>query len=413
MRFDCNTFIIALTGLLLSTAVNAEAVRENRCVRYGITRMVELEADNESGAPCRVLYHKPMEDQSTANLWNARNDAQFCSTKYDAFIVKLETTLNWSCKVINGPDLSMAENELPPESSTVTPGAPGDDESARSDYATAVSKIARPVVQNDNRSESSDISEPDPGMDKNANRKAAAETNGNAAESGAAVAPDDSPIKSQRPEPARALPDEKSTQYADSALSMKRIEEYIPSGNYVSYKEGSHSDNSPLCPADGSFNWSTQTPDKPVFEMGADHQFHFDLTSLTDIPIASASRGAVFKQCQPKISAGYCLNGNYIGDTPLHPVLSSYFGCDSSSASSLNHRPLVLVRSLIDSSSSASECKISENYQHLALAPSPPSSSSAETPEKHDIELVILPKRTNSNSMNLIKGYVCRYVRGG
>ena len=146
--------------------------------------------------------------------------------------------------------------------------------------------------------------------------------------------------------------------------------------------------------------------------MGADHEFQFDLTSLSDLPIASASKRAVYKQCQPKISAGYCSNGKYVGDTPMHPVLSSYFGCDGRSASSQKHRPLVLVRTLIDSNSSASECDISEKYQHLALAPSLPSSGSAETTEKHDIELVILPKRTNSNSMDLIKGYVCRYVRG-
>ena len=412
MRFDCSTFIIALSVLLQSTVVNAEAVRENHCVRFGVTRTVELQADNESGAPCRVLYHKPMEDQSTANLWNARNDAQFCSTKYDAFIVKLETTLNWSCKVINGPDLSMAENELPPESSTVTPGAPGDNESARSDYATAISKIARPVVQTDNHSESSDISEPDLGMDDNASRETAANTNDNVVESVAAITPNDSPDKRQRPELARALPDEISTQYADSALSMKQIEYYIPSGNYVAYKEESHSDNSPLCPADGIFIWNTQSPDKPVFEMGTDREFQFDLASLSALPMASASKDAVVKQCQPKISAGYCSNEKYIGDTPLHPVLSSYFGCDGRSASSQTNRPLVLVRTLIDSNSSASECNISENYQHLALAPSRPSSGSAETTEKHDIELVILPKRTNSNSMDLIKGHVCRYVRG-
>ena len=330
MRFASITSIIALVVLMQSTAVNAEAVRENRCIRYGITRMVELQADNESGAPCRVLYHKPMEDQSTTNLWNATNDAQFCSAKYDAFLVKLETRLNWSCEPVTSSGQSLADNQLPPESSTVTPIAPDDNESASS----------------------------------------------------------------------------------DSALSMNRIEQYIPSGNYVSYKEGSHSDNSPLCPADGSFNWSTQTPDKPVFEMGADHPFHFDLTSLTDIPIASVSEGTVLNQCQPKISAGYCSNGNYFGDTPLHPVLSSYFGCDGSSVSSGNNWPLILVRSLVDPDSSASECKISENYQHLALAPSPSSNGSAETSAKHDLELVIMPKRTNSNSMSLIKGYVCRYVRG-
>ena len=413
MQFDCNASIIALVVLSLSTAVNAEAVRENLCVRYGITRTVELQADNESGAPCRVLYHKPMEDQSTTNLWNARNDAQFCSAKYDAFIVKLETRLNWSCELIKSPDQSLAENELPPESSTVTPGAPDEKESARSDYAAAISRIARPSLQNGKRSESSNIGEPDPDRDEKVSGKAAADTNDNVVESVATTKPDESLIKRQRPEPARALPDETGVQYADSALSMRRIENYIPSGNYVSYKEESRSDNSPLCPADGSFSWSTQSPDKPVFKMGADHEFHFDLTSLSDIPIASASRGAVFKQCQPKISAGYCSNGNYIGDTALHPVLSSYFGCDDSSATSQNHRPLVLVRTLIDSNSGASECNISEKFQHLALASSLSSSGSADTREKYDIELVILPKRTNSNSMNLIKGYVCRYVRGG
>lgn len=411
MRFDCNTFIIALTVLLQSTAVNAEAVRENLCVRYGITRTVELQADNESGAPCRVLYHKPMEDQSTTNLWNARNDAQFCSAKYDAFIVKLETRLNWSCELIKGPDQSLVENKLRPEPNAVTPGAPDENESARNDFAAAISRIARPSMQNDKRSEYSDIGEPDPDLDEKA-RVAAADTNDNVVENVAATTPDDSPIKKQRPEPARALPDEISMQYADSALSMKRIENYIPSGNYISYKEESHSDNSPLCPADGFFSWSTQSPDGPVFEMGADHEFHFDLTSLSGLPIASASKDAVYKQCQPKISVGYCSNEKYFGDTPLHPVLSSYFGCDGRSASSQNHRPLVLVRALIDSNSGASECNISENYQYLALASSLPSSGSAATTDKHDIELVILPKRTNSNSMNLIKGYVCRYVRG-
>lgn len=347
MRFYINTSIIVLNILLQSTVVNAQVIREHHCNRNGITRRVELQVDNKSGAPCHVLYYKPMEALSTTIPWNASYDAQFCSNKYELFIVNLETQSNWSCKLIKGPDLSLTEYDLPPDSSTVT---------------------------SDKR---------DLGMDQNASREAAAVTNDVVVEN------------------------------AGSALSMKQIEYYIPSGMYVSYKEKSRSDNSPLCPADGYFNWSAKSPFKPVFEMGADHVFQFDLTSPSELPVGSGSRGGVFQQCQPKISAGYCSNEKYFGDAPLHPVLSSYFGCDDSSASSQNQRPLVLVRTLLDSNPSASECNISENYQHLALAPSPLSSGSAETTEKHGIELVIIPKRTHSNSMNLIKGYVCRYVRAG
>ena len=412
MQLDCNTSVIALVVLLLSSAVNAEVVRENHCVRYGITRTVTLQADNKSGAPCRVLYHKPMEDQSTTNLWNARNDALFCSAKYDAFIVKLETRLNWSCELNKSPDQSLAENELPPESSTVTPGTLEDNESIRNDYAASISRIARSSMQSSKRSESSDIGEPGPDMDEKASRKAAADTNDQVVESMAATTPEELLIESLRPEAARALPGERVMQYTGSALSMKRIETYIPSGNYDSYQEESQSDNSPLCPAGGFFSWSTQSSYKPVFEMGTDQKFHFDLTSLSGVPIAAASGDAVYTQCHPKISAGYCSNEKYYGNTPLHPVLSSYFGCDGRSATSQNHRPLVLVRTLIDSNSGASECNISENYQHLALASSLSSSGSVDTTEKYDIELVILPKRTNSNSMGFIKGYVCRYVRG-
>ena len=338
MRFRFVPLTIAFAVFSQSPLANAEAFKMHQCERAGVIRTVELQANNESGVPCRVLYHKAMEDQSTTNLWNARKDALFCSKRYDAFIVKLENKLNWSCELLKRTDRSLAEKISTPESINITPSA--SEERASVNRKTAEPKKCSKVTL-------TSISTNKPTQN------------------------------AQSLELERALPISQDMKVSETTLSMEMIKQHFPSGRYVAYEGEQQNDNSRLCPSDGIFMWNTKSPDKPVFELGAIHEFQFDLASAPGIIAASQPRGVVIDQCQPLISTGYCLDKNYTGENALHPALSSYYGCDGRSEYSRSRRPLVLVRTLLEPDSNASKCAISEKYQHMSLAPSPTSDESS------------------------------------
>ena len=280
MRFRFVPLTIAFAVFSQSPLANAEAFKMHQCERAGVIRTVELQADNESGVPCRVLYHKAMEDQSTTNLWNARNDALFCSIKYDAFIVKLENKLNWSCELQKRTDQSLAEKISTTESINITP-------SASEERASVNRKTAEAEEVLESRLSS--------------------------------ISTDKPTQNAQSPELVRALPISQDMKVSETTLSMEMIKQHFPSGRYVAYKGEQQNDNSRLCPSDGFFMWNTKSPDKPVFEMGAIHEFQFDLASTPGILAASLPRGDVINQCQPLISTGYCLDENYTGENALPP----------------------------------------------------------------------------------------------
>ncbi|MDC0435357.1 hypothetical protein OAM69_06955, partial [bacterium] len=68
------------------------------CRRNEITRIVELHAEGPTGLPCSVDYIKPDESLPVQRLWVAYNDANYCVTRFESFLMKLEDELDWSCE---------------------------------------------------------------------------------------------------------------------------------------------------------------------------------------------------------------------------------------------------------------------------------------------------------------------------
>ena len=106
---------VAGGGVATSEAVRAsglDVVRSESCLRQGITRVLELREGPAGGLPCEVVYLKPDEDGSARVMWLARNERAFCTTRFESFVVKLETELAWECE----PDAA-----VPPASGASSP----------------------------------------------------------------------------------------------------------------------------------------------------------------------------------------------------------------------------------------------------------------------------------------------------
>ena len=371
---------LTLAALIILTPTHgiADVTRMHVCERASITRIVELQSDGENGLPCRVLYKRPMEDQSATSLWNAQSDANYCAQKYDEFVAKIEKKHNWSCTATlpglsNAPAVSKFQTTMPETSAPLTD----------SSLSIAETKLQE-------AKEASTTSEH--------NR----------------IANLPSPVERVKPlitipELGSALPLAKTSQAFDKGLSMALIRQLIPSGQYVMNSETPHSGNVALCPADGFFIWSTKQPGRPAFEMGPSQSFQFDLTQLTDEPVLTGVDIAAKGQCREEVAAGYCSDSVYTGSTPLHSQLSRHFGCGSSAGNTAQQNSLVLFRSSDDQTSS---CLPTPLPRHMALAPAGNSQAvDAHTPAD-GIELLILPDGSKSAAITPQDGAICRYIRG-
>lgn len=71
---------------------------ENFLCTYGdLQRRVEILYETGMTLPCEVHYYKDTEAPGEKQvLWRAMNEANYCETKAQAFIAKLED-LGWSC----------------------------------------------------------------------------------------------------------------------------------------------------------------------------------------------------------------------------------------------------------------------------------------------------------------------------
>ena len=113
-QYLCSLLALALAPMTLFAAVTDSAV----CLREGITRIVELRAESPTGVPCSVDYLKPDEGQPEQRLWVARNDANYCVTQFESFLVKLENEHDWSCETRGATvaqSASMKEQTLSPK----------------------------------------------------------------------------------------------------------------------------------------------------------------------------------------------------------------------------------------------------------------------------------------------------------
>lgn len=88
-----------LTLALWLSMVPASAADSWTCTQGNMTRNVDVfYADNASRLPCRVYYSKPGESVMPRLLWNASSQLDYCQSKANAFVTRLESW-GWRCKV--------------------------------------------------------------------------------------------------------------------------------------------------------------------------------------------------------------------------------------------------------------------------------------------------------------------------
>lgn len=66
------------------------------CKNGNLLREVKIEYAGQSPVPCKVIYNKPDEDQSSKVLWNAQSEQGYCEAKARDFVARLESW-GWAC----------------------------------------------------------------------------------------------------------------------------------------------------------------------------------------------------------------------------------------------------------------------------------------------------------------------------
>ncbi len=90
---------LALFAALIITSANLQA-RKIECHSGQDLRVIETRYPPKgSGVACTVTYHKPTEGVASKELWNARNDAEYCGNKAWLLANKLEDG-GWVCNFI-------------------------------------------------------------------------------------------------------------------------------------------------------------------------------------------------------------------------------------------------------------------------------------------------------------------------
>lgn len=84
-------FVFALIALPISAYADSWS-----CSHDNDVREIHVVSDSPSGVPCRVVYKKLTEGVEDQVLWNANNDASYCTEKATAFVAKQEGW-GWVC----------------------------------------------------------------------------------------------------------------------------------------------------------------------------------------------------------------------------------------------------------------------------------------------------------------------------
>ena len=99
-------FVVALILPVLSIAQDQQSYQ---CTFGELTRRVEIFSEPGVAAPCEVHYYKDTEAPGERQvLWQAQNDAAYCESKAQEFIVKLND-MGWDC----GQSAEVDEAEQP------------------------------------------------------------------------------------------------------------------------------------------------------------------------------------------------------------------------------------------------------------------------------------------------------------
>ena len=225
-------------------AVNAADVVQKKsavCLRDEITRIVELHAEGPTGVPCSVDYIKPDEGVPGQRLWVARNDANYCVTQFESFLMKLEDELDWSCEM-QGVTLASA-----------------------TDVAEQIDERAAQLLPQPNQQ--------------------------NISTAGIESVPE---LQSEEPSPEVTQPINEPLTPTDTnspitapeitnGLDFADIRTAIPTGFYSADPSIPHKGAVQQCPADGYFIWNRRVFERPVLEMGPMLEFAIRLGSVNDI----------------------------------------------------------------------------------------------------------------------------------
>ena len=211
------------------------------CLRDEITRIVELRVEGPTGVPCSVDYIKPDEGVPGQRLWVARNDANYCVTQFESFLMKLEDELDWSCEM-QGVTLASA-----------------------SDVAEQIDERAAQLLPQTNQQ--------------------------NISTAGIESVPE---LQSEEPSPEVTQPINKPLTPTDTnspitapeitnGLDFADIRTAIPTGFYSADPSIPHKGAVQQCPADGYFIWNRRVFERPVLEMGPMLEFAIRLGSVNNI----------------------------------------------------------------------------------------------------------------------------------
>lgn len=368
------------TLLVLGLAGNlhAEVRQSHQCERGGIERTVQLVSAEGSRVPCEVVYSKPMEDQSSTSLWNARNDAGFCQQKYDSFIVKLESKLNWSCS---------ANTELPESVDLVEKPV----------EAVENAPIARSAPAA-TTPENTQTAAPTPPPDETVSISAPNDIDTSTADAAS--------IESVAPEVLAALPQRQTNNDAEQEISLELIRQLFPTGHYTESTQAPHSGNTALCPNDGLYIWNTQRPDKPAFEMGANYSFIFNIGQFSNRAHGSVGGGSRTAQCDYQIQSSYCINDQLQSETSVSTQVANALACGSQSPDEFAAtRQLSLISIL--SNPPTQTCSAGAPADSMGLASLPGYSTDDSNSAEEGLEVVMV-----ANAAGLGSVANCRYVRG-
>ena len=191
--------------------------------------------------PCSVNYIKPDEHQPEQRLWVARNDANYCVTQFESFLMKLENELDWSCE-IQGVTLASA-----------------------TDVAEQIDERAAQLLLQNNQQ--------------------------NISTAGIESVPE---LKSEEPSPEVTQPINKPPTQTDTnspisapeisnGVDFADIRTAIPTGFYSADPSIPHKGAVQQCPADGYFIWNRRVFERPVLEMGPMLEFAIRLGSVNNI----------------------------------------------------------------------------------------------------------------------------------
>lgn len=378
--------LATLLALGLAANLQAEVRQSHQCERYGIQRTVELVSADGASVPCQVVYSKPMEDQSSTSLWTAQNDASFCQTKYDGFIVKLESKLNWSCTANTTP-----LSEAAPENTVQAEAAPKNSEQSILEEQSSTKEPPTPTIVESSRTETPEIAElPQLVVETPTTPKPDIHDTSTAIDG-----PDE-------PRVFAALPARQIGDSAEQEISLERIRLHFPTGHYTASTQNPHSGNTSLCPAGGIFIWNTQRPDKPTFEMGSDATFIFNLNQVSDPVLVSVGGGSRTAQCDYDIRSSYCVDNQLQGQNAVSAQVANALECRSETVSnSASTRPLALMSTVATPPIQA--CASGAPSTSMGLAGLSPNSIGSGGGEE-GLEIVIRDGAgANAN---------CRYVRG-